>query len=78
MNNYNKKKSENFSIPVFVVEHSNLTGIRYCVTNHYRDTAQDFVDVFDWELLCWSWTPFSFGFNPSQGKTQQLSLKSQV
>lgn len=48
MNNYNKKKSENFSIPVFVVEHSNLTGIRYFVTNHYRDTAQDFVDVFDW------------------------------
>ena len=30
---------------MLVVEGSVLTGILYCVTNHYRDTAGDFVDV---------------------------------
>ena len=33
---------------MLVVEGSVLTGILYCVTNHYRDTAGDFVDVLGW------------------------------
>lgn len=48
MNNYNKKKSEFFSISRFMGKGSALPRIPYRVTQHYRDRARDFGDMLSW------------------------------